>query len=159
MKYVLSGLVGFLMTLALSIPLQHVVKTREAQALSMRARAQQTATSSEAQSDIFVKVPPMAPAVNDTKEPKVKFLPQYPVEAAAQGIEGYVTLSFQIAENGSVQDLKVIESQPPTVFDKAARRAVSRWNFGPQEGSSESGEQRLRLVFNLKKATGEVQEP
>ena len=99
----------------------------------------------------------MAPQVTDVKEPKIKFLPQYPAEAAAARIEGYVTLSFQVAENGSVQDLRVIESQPPYVFDKAARRAVSRWNFGPQESPGNNGEQKLRLVFNLKKTTGEIQ--
>jgi len=149
MKYMLSGLVGFLMTLALSIPLQHIVRTREAQALSMRARTQQAQDEADGQADIFVRVPPMAPLVSSTKEPKVKFLPQYPAEAAAQRIEGYVTLSFQIADDGGVKDLKVIESQPPAVFDRAARRAVSRWNFGAQD-RVDSAEHRLRLVFNLK---------
>jgi outer membrane biosynthesis protein TonB len=44
------------------------------------------------------------------------------------------------------------------VFDKAAKRAVSRWNFRPAPAGKDvasadkDNEQKLRLNFNLKKA-------
>jgi len=158
MRYVLSGLVGFLLTLALSLPLQQLIRLKEAQAIALRAKPQASGTgihNEQVLEEITVEVPPLGEVSRDLKEPRIKFMPVYPPEAAAKRVEGYVTLSFTIAKDGSVQNLKVVESSPSRVFDRAARRAVAKWNFGPTPTKEESGshaEQRLRLVFNLKKA-------
>ena len=164
MRYSLSGLVGFALTLLISIPIQHLIQMREARAsspglpgkvpvLSGLAKAQM-----RSRAGINVNVAPLKSTSLDPNEPRIKFLPLYPPEAAEQGIEGYVTLSFTLNTQGGVTNLRIVESIPPTIFDRAAIDAVERWSFRPPLGAKKSGsiadggEQKLRLNFNLKKA-------
>lgn len=153
MRYILSVIFGVFVTLALSIPLHQLMRLKEAEAITLRARnAGLSSMGSKPASALIVDVPPLSTASSDRREPRIKFLPQYPSEAAARQIEGYVTLGFKIQPDGSVTDLRIIESKPPQVFDQAARRAVSRWNFGPAlEDENRSEEQRLRLNFSLRR--------
>ncbi|RFF30304.1 energy transducer TonB [Wenzhouxiangella sediminis] len=64
--------------------------------------------------------------------PLVRIQPQYPRDAAVAQIEGYVTIQFTIDETGSVRSPRVIDSQPPRVFDREAIRAILRWKFKPR---------------------------
>ncbi|HEV2212019.1 MAG TPA: energy transducer TonB [Gammaproteobacteria bacterium] len=58
--------------------------------------------------------------------------PQYPIQAAQQGIQGSVTVKFTVQPDGSVSDPSVIDAKPRRgIFDSAALRAVSRWKFKP----------------------------
>ena len=57
--------------------------------------------------------------------------PQYPAGAANRGIEGYVTLSFTIDENGMVQNPSIIDAEPEGVFEKASLKAIKRFKFKP----------------------------
>lgn len=145
MKYVISGLLGFLFTLVLSVPLQMVLRQREAKGASWSLKAKALKENTE----LNVNVPPMVQIAGkaDAKEPKIKFMPQYPAEAAARKIEGYVTLSYTIGRDGSVQNLKVVDSSPANVFDEAAKTAVSKWAFASGKSSTEV--QSLRLNFNF----------
>lgn len=79
--------------------------------------------------------------------------PQYPYKAAQRGIEGWVRVAFDVTETGSVENVDVIESDPPGVFDKAARRAVSRWRFKPRivNGKAVSGKASQVVEFTLNK--------
>lgn len=56
---------------------------------------------------------------------------RYPVNAKAQGIEGYVVLSVLISANGHVEDVKVLEAHPGGVFEQAAINGVQDWQFEP----------------------------
>ncbi|WP_141733854.1 energy transducer TonB [Oligoflexus tunisiensis] len=155
MRYVVSGLVGFVVTLVISLPVQHLMQIKEARASSLGSSKVKSRAGSRAVTELLVDVPPLAGGI-DPKEPRIKFMPQYPTEAAEQQLEGFVVLSFQVGSDGSVQNLKVVESVPPMVFDKAAKRAVSRWSFRPlpagKDAASADNEQKLRLNFSLKKA-------
>ena len=53
----------------------------------------------------------------------------YPEAAKAQGIEGWVRLSYDISVEGRVENLRVLESSPPGVFDAAAMAAVAQWRY------------------------------
>jgi len=64
--------------------------------------------------------------------PLVRFPPDYPIAAAAKGIEGQVLIRFTVTETGAVADPEVLRSDPPGVFDRAARRAILRWKYQPQ---------------------------
>jgi len=64
--------------------------------------------------------------------PIVRIEPKYPIQAARDGKEGWVKLSFSINEIGGVEDVTVIEAQPKRVFDKEARRALRKWKYRPK---------------------------
>lgn len=64
--------------------------------------------------------------------PIVRIEPKYPVQAARDGKEGWVKLSFTINEVGGVEDVKVIEADPKRVFDREARRALGKWKYRPK---------------------------
>ena len=55
--------------------------------------------------------------------------PAYPEAARAEGIEGWVQLRYDISIDGRVENLKVLESSPPGVFDAAAMAAVAQWRY------------------------------
>jgi len=64
--------------------------------------------------------------------PIVRIEPKYPIQAARDGKEGWVKLSFTINKIGGVEDVKVIEAKPRRVFDKEAKRALRKWKYKPK---------------------------
>ncbi|HEY9033654.1 MAG TPA: energy transducer TonB [Pseudomonadales bacterium] len=64
--------------------------------------------------------------------PIVKVAPQYPRHAAQRGIEGYVVLEFTVNEIGQVVEPKVIEADPPNVFNQAAINAALKFKYKPK---------------------------
>jgi TonB family protein len=56
--------------------------------------------------------------------------PAYPADALRDNVEGTVTLYAVIHTNGSVSDIKVLNSVDPRL-DEAAVKALSRWRFSP----------------------------
>lgn len=65
-------------------------------------------------------------------QPIVRIEPKYPVQAARDGKEGWVRLSFTINEVGGVEDVEVIEAEPKRVFDREAKRALRKWKYRPK---------------------------
>src|SRR5690606_3017776 len=57
--------------------------------------------------------------------------PVYPVDAAARGMEGFVTVSFDVTELGTVTNVVVLESSH-RIFERAAREAALRSKFRPR---------------------------
>lgn len=55
--------------------------------------------------------------------------PQYPYQAAKNGIEGYVRFSFDILPDGTPFNIRIVESVPEKVFDKEALKAIKKWKF------------------------------
>ncbi|MDW5375752.1 TonB family protein [Halomonas sp. HP20-15] len=82
-------------------------------------------------------------------QPTRKVPPEYPARAQRRGLEGYVEVRFTILPDGSVDSdsLRVTDAEPRNVFERAAMRAISRWQF-PESASPR--EARQRLVFRLK---------
>lgn len=79
--------------------------------------------------------------------------PEYPYKAARRGIEGWVRVAFDVNESGNVENVEVVESDPPGVFDIAATRAVSRWRFKPRiiDGKAVPGKASQVVEFKLDK--------
>jgi protein TonB len=64
--------------------------------------------------------------------PLVRVEPQLPRKAALEGIEGWVKLRFDVSEDGTVDNVSVIESKPARIFDSNARQALLKWRYKPQ---------------------------
>lgn len=89
--------------------------------------------------------------------PIVRIEPKYPVQAARDGINGYVVMRFSIMEDGSVDEVEVIEAEPKRIFDKEAIRALKRWKYSPKIENGKAMKQpgiKVRLDFNLDNAGG-----
>ncbi|WP_333607877.1 energy transducer TonB [Arsukibacterium sp.] len=89
--------------------------------------------------------------------PIVRIEPRYPVQAARDGLTGYVTLRFTIMEDGSVGEVEVIEAEPRRVFDREAIRALNRWKYSPKVVDGKPQRQPgivVRLDFTLDMAGG-----
>ncbi len=56
---------------------------------------------------------------------------EYPSTARAQKIEGYVKVAYDVNTDGTVANARVVEADPPGVFDEAALAAVRTWRFHP----------------------------
>ncbi len=89
--------------------------------------------------------------------PLVRIPPEYPMGARAKEIEGYVIVRFTVTETGAVADPEILRSEPPGVFDRAARRAVLRWKYQPQlsDGKPISVKSYTRLTFAIAKEEGQ----
>lgn len=57
--------------------------------------------------------------------------PDYPALARQRRIEGWVDLEYVVGIDGQVIDVRVLDSDPPRVFDVTAERALRRWQFEP----------------------------
>lgn len=64
--------------------------------------------------------------------PIVRIEPQWPRQALMEGLEGYVRVEILISTDGSVKDVRVLESKPGPVFVRDTIRAVRRWKFKPR---------------------------
>ena len=57
--------------------------------------------------------------------------PDYPESALTQKIAGSVLVQFTVDVNGETRDIRVLEANPPGVFDRAATNAIRRWRYAP----------------------------
>ncbi|MGH8156516.1 MAG: energy transducer TonB [Rhodanobacter sp.] len=77
--------------------------------------------------------------------------PTYPSSALRSHQSGWVMLSFSIGPDGRTDDIRVVDSQPRHVFDRAATDAVHRYRFKPamKDGVAVSTTRQLKVEFNL----------
>lgn len=77
--------------------------------------------------------------------------PIYPDRARAREQSGWVDVYFTVTASGDTAAIRVNQSEPNTVFDRAAIAAVEKWKFEPVEYRGRVIDQRAgaRLVFRL----------
>lgn len=77
--------------------------------------------------------------------------PSYPPGALRSHQQGWVVVSFKIDTDGRTSDIKVIDSQPRRVFDRAAIEAVDRYRFTPamKDGVAIASTKQQKIEFKL----------
>lgn len=55
----------------------------------------------------------------------------YPEHAKEKNINGHVTVNILVNKEGSVEKVKLLDSQPEGVFDQVAVNSVKTWSFSP----------------------------
>lgn len=75
--------------------------------------------------------------------------PEYPRLAERRGTEGYVKLRFRVLPSGTIDDIEVIDSQPATIFNKAAIDAIQKSSFAPATRNGTPEEQFLEQKLNF----------
>ena len=88
--------------------------------------------------------------------PVVVIRPLYPRDAAMGGIEGWVKIEFTITPTGTVTDARVVDADPPRIFNREAIRAISKWKFKPRVVDGVAVERRATQIidFSLKDSGG-----
>ena len=90
---------------------------------------------------------PPKPAVRRGIVPISRVSPEYPREARRKNIDnGRVIARLNIDEKGNVTDVKIVESSPTRVFDRAVIEALSQWKF-QADGEKYVGE--IEVEFKL----------
>jgi len=86
--------------------------------------------------------------------PLQRIPPQYPRDAARNGITGWVQLEVLVNPDGTVRSARVLDAKPKGLFEAAAVQAVLRWKFKPKVVNGQPVEQKgaQRIEFNLNAA-------
>lgn len=84
----------------------------------------------------------------------IKTTPVYPYRARKLNLSGEVRVKFLVDANGQVRDIRIIEADPPGVFDKSVIDALSSWRFQPGRLRSRPVVTRVTttIVFRLEDA-------
>ena len=69
---------------------------------------------------------------------ELRLEPSYPMELLMAGIEGVVTVRFDVTESGLTENIEVVTGLPAGVFDEAAIDAVAQWRYAPVTQNGES---------------------
>jgi len=64
--------------------------------------------------------------------PIFKVIPVYPIAASTRGIEGYTIVEYTVTTNGSTRDIRVIEAEPSTIFNRASIEAAAKFKYKPR---------------------------
>lgn len=70
--------------------------------------------------------------VSANAEPIERINPEFPEEARLKGIEGWVIIRFDINEEGSVENVQIVDASPRNLFEREARKAVKKWKYAPR---------------------------
>jgi TonB family protein len=91
------------------------------------------------------------PEVIVNAKPSHRVPPEYPPEALNAGLEGVVTIEFEINGDGSVRDPRIVEAVPPGVFDTAALNAIRQWRYTAQaDAAGDIRRARQSMLFSLR---------
>jgi TonB family protein len=73
-------------------------------------------------------------------------LPKYSVKANATDQEGMVKLSYSITPTGKVHNIIIVESNVDRYLDRAAKKALSKWQYQPEKYEKE----RYEIIFDFR---------
>ena len=91
--------------------------------------------------------------VDAPPEAILKIPPAYPISARRLGKEGKVDLLFVVNDQGGVEDVIVVDSEPGDIFVASAVKTIKKWKFKParKDNSPVSVRVEIPLTFRLKR--------
>lgn len=57
--------------------------------------------------------------------------PVYPLRARRRGIQGWVNVAFVVDQTGKVDEITILEAEPPGLFEKSVVQCIRSWRFKP----------------------------
>lgn len=76
--------------------------------------------------------------------------PEYPRRALDLHIEGHVIVRYDIASDGHVENIRIVEAKPNNIFNKTVIQAMKQWKYQPIV----SKDLTIKIVFNRNKSVG-----
>jgi TonB family protein len=76
--------------------------------------------------------------------------PEYPVDLRAAGIEGWVFIRFSVDSTGTPCDFRMIDSDPPFLFERTALEALRQCRFEAKEFDNAE----IVFTFKLEQSSG-----
>ena len=108
-------------------------KHKEAETVLPQENANLTGTPTkqgDSQTPLPIKSKQNTPSM---AQPLKRVDPIYPPRAERLGLEGWVSVRFNISPLGEVFNATVMRSKPPNVFDTAVLNAITLWEYTPTE--------------------------
>ena len=109
----------------------------------------ETKTNSSVGSDASAAVPAL---------PYYKVKPKYPRAALVAGTEGWILMNVDVKEDGTVDNVRVIDGTERNMFQDEARRAVEKWKYKPFVDASGKPymkkDHQVRVDFKINEASG-----
>lgn len=92
----------------------------------------------------YKKTPEFPGGINELMQHLVKEL-KYPNKSRKEGIEGLVLVGFFVNKNGTISDIKIIQSVNKQLDEEAIRvvKKMPKWEPGMQDGEA------VKVAFNL----------
>lgn len=101
------------------------LKEKTAVKADKAVKAMRVASVPMPQPKVAVPLPILPPSIS------YRLLPQYPMSALEQGLQGTAILSIYIGSSGAAEMVNVKSSSGVAELDNSAVSAVSKWKFSP----------------------------
>ncbi|MDU6923921.1 TonB system transport protein TonB [Franconibacter helveticus 513] len=101
------------------------VEPRPASPFENNAPARPATTASRPTQAAPAKAAPSGPRAVSRNQP------QYPARAYALRMEGQVRVKFDVAADGSVENIQVLSAKPANMFEREVKTAMRRWRYEP----------------------------
>ena len=82
-------------------------------------------------SNPIIPAPLEVPHQEVSHKPLIKVNPYYPKDLRSRGVEGWVLMEVEVADDGKVTSSRVIDASPESGFNEAALSAVNKWIYKP----------------------------
>lgn len=82
--------------------------------------------------------------------PMVRITPQYPREAARDGVQGSVLFELVVNPDGTVKQARIIKAEPRGYFERAATGVIYKWKFKPKMEDGKPVESKATYLMEFK---------